>query len=330
MIIVTGGAGFIGSNIIHELNAQGYRDIIVVDDLTDGSKFANLRDCDIADYLDKEDFLNKILRKEKFASGIQAIFHQGACAVTTEWDGRFMMHNNYEYSKILLHYASENRIPFIYASSAAIYGNGQAGFTEMPACEKPLNLYGYSKYLFDHYVRHLLPQLTSQVVGLRYFNVYGPQEQHKSNMASVAFHLNQQLLKYNVIKLFEGSDGYSAGEQRRDFIYVGDVAKVNFWFLKNSKVNGIFNVGTGRSQTFNEVAQAVLAWHGRGKIEYIPFPESLKGHYQSFTEANITALRKAGYQEEFKSVAEGVKIYLDWLNENEIKPSVHCEQGATI
>lgn len=312
MIIVTGAAGFIGSNLVRGLNELGYRDILAVDDLSDGTKFVNLLGCDIADYLDKEDFLTKILRQEKFSAKVNAIFHQGACAVTTEWDGRFMMRNNYDYSKNIFHYCLQNHIPFIYASSAAVYGNGDNGFTENLQCEKPLNLYGYSKYQFDQYVRRFT-NLSSQVAGLRYFNVYGPHEQHKGAMASVAFHLQQQLLTGDVVKLFVGTDGYADGEQRRDFIYVDDVVKINLWLLQNNQVSGIFNAGTGRSQTFNEVAKAVIAWHDRGKIQYIPFPENLQGYYQSFTQADITALRQAGYQEKFKTVAEGVKIYLDQL-----------------
>lgn len=313
MIIVTGGAGFIGSNIVKGLNERGHTNIIVVDDLTDGRKFENLRDCAIIDYFDKEDFLAKIMQGN-FSANIEAIFHQGACAVTTEWDGRYMMRNNYEYSKVLLQYCLEKNASFIYASSAAVYGDGKTGFTENPICEKPLNVYGYSKFQFDNYVRQILPHAQSQIIGLRYFNVYGPREQHKGTMASVALHLNQQLLDTGIVKLFEGCDGYGNGEQRRDFIYVEDVVKMNYWFFKNKQINGIFNAGTGRSQTFNDVANAIIAWHGRGKIQYIPFPAQLQGHYQSFTQASINSLRQVGYQEKFKTVEEGVKVYLDWLN----------------
>lgn len=324
MIIVTGGAGFIGSNLVKGLNDHEPKDILVVDDLTDGTKFKNLADLHILDYLDKDDFLTKIIQREKFSSSIKAIFHQGACADTTEWNGRFMLRNNYEYSKILLHYCLENKIPFIYASSAAIYGDGKAGFSEQLHCEKPLNVYGYSKYLFDQYVRRILPTAKSQIIGLRYFNVYGPREQHKGSMASVAYHLNKQLLQGNdVVKLFVGSDGYADGEQRRDFIYVDDVVKVNLWFLENPKINGIYNVGTGHSQPFNDVANAVIHWHQRGKIQYIPFPQNLQGRYQSFTQADISALRDVGYKEKFKSVEEGMKVYLDWLN-TEIKERTSC------
>ncbi len=314
MIIVTGGAGFIGSNLVHALNQRGIKDVLVVDDLTDGRKFFNIVDCAIRDYRDKDEFLSHdILGGRINPKDIQAIFHQGACSSTTEWDGRMMMQNNYEYTKTLFHYSLQNRIPFIYASSAAVYGANEK-FTEDPSNESPLNVYGYSKYQFDRYLRRVLPADHSQVVGLRYFNVYGPREQHKGSMASVAFHLNNQLKEKGKVKLFEGTDGYENGGQRRDFVFIDDVISVNLWFLDNPKQSGIFNVGTGRSQPFNDIAQAVVNWHQRGEIEYIPFPDHLKGSYQSFTEADISALRKAGYQQEFHDVASGVKKYLDWLN----------------
>lgn len=313
MIIVTGGAGFIGSNIVKNLNKLDKTDILVVDDLTDGTKFANIADCKILDYLDKNDFMSKILDEQPFTSKISAIFHEGACSDTTEWNGNYMMRNNYEYSKTLFHYCLDKEIPFIYASSAAVYG-GSSAFVEKEEYEKPLNVYGYSKLLFDQYVRRYLPDPKSQVVGLRYFNVYGPREQHKGNMASVAMHLNNQLKATDTIKLFSGCDGYGDGEQRRDFIHVDDIAAVNLWFLKNPKKSGIFNVGTGKAASFNEVAKAVLDWHNKGALEYIPFPDKLKGHYQSFTEADISKLRAAGYDQAFKAVAQGVKEYLDEIN----------------
>ncbi|ORU91873.1 MAG: ADP-L-glycero-D-mannoheptose-6-epimerase [Cycloclasticus sp. symbiont of Poecilosclerida sp. M] len=313
MIIVTGGAGFIGSNLVLALNERGLHDILVVDDLTDGTKFKNLLGAKIADYMDKDVFLEKVQAGHLTGEKIDAIFHQGACSSTTEWDGKFMMQNNYEYSKVLLHFCQDNEIPFIYASSASVYGGGQV-FKEDPANEAPLNVYGYSKYLFDQYVRS--QTLTSQVVGLRYFNVYGPREQHKDSMASVAFHLNTQLLEAGKIKLFAGCDGYADGEQVRDFIYVGDVVDVNLWCLDNPKVSGIFNCGTGRSQSFNDVANAVIDFHKKGELEYISFPEHLVGHYQSFTEADLSDLRQAGCEHAFKTVAEGVKRYMAWLNPN--------------
>tara|TARA_R110002095_G_scaffold209923_1_gene196782 strand:+ start:2116 stop:3057 length:942 start_codon:yes stop_codon:yes gene_type:complete len=311
MMIVTGGAGFIGSNILQGLNARGIEDILVVDDLTDGTKFKNMVDARIADYMDKDDFLDSLLGGDFEESSIEAVFHQGACSSTTEWDGQFMMENNYEYSKTLLHFCQAHQIPFIYASSASVYGGGSV-FKEDLANEAPLNVYGYSKFLFDQYVRS--QTLTSQVVGLRYFNVYGPREQHKGSMASVAFHLNTQLLEKGEIKLFAGCDGYGDGEQVRDFIYVVDVVDVNLWFLDHPEASGIFNCGTGKSQPFNDVANAVLDYHQKGSLSYIPFPDHLVGHYQSFTEADLTALRAAGCQHVFKTVDEGVKAYMACLN----------------
>lgn len=315
MIIVTGGAGFIGANIVKALNERGREDILVVDNLSNGVKFRNLVDCEIRDFIDKEDFIATVQAGEDFGD-VEAIFHEGACSATTEWDGRYMMRNNYEYSKALLHYCLERNIAYLYASSAAVYGGGRV-FRESREFEAPLNVYGYSKFQFDQYVRRLLPEIESQVVGFRYFNVYGPREQHKGSMASVAYHFNQQLLEGDRVRLFEGSDGYGNGEQRRDFIYVGDAVAVNLWFLDHPEHSGIFNVGTGRSQTFNDVAHAVIAWHGRGEIEYIPFPEHLKGRYQSFTEADVGALRGVGYDRPFLSVEEGVPLYMEWLNGGE-------------
>jgi ADP-L-glycero-D-manno-heptose 6-epimerase len=223
-----------------------------------------------------------------------------------------MMGNNYEYSKSLLHYCVARRVPFLYASSASVYGMGPI-FKEDRRHERPLNVYAYSKFLFDQYVRRLLADVQSPIVGLRYFNVYGPHEQHKGAMASVAFHFNEQVLATGKVRLFQGSDGFADGEQRRDFIYVGDIVDVNLWFLDHPEISGIFNLGTGRSQTFNEVANAVIAYHGRGQIEYIPFPDALKGRYQSFTQADMTLLTEAGLKYRFKPVEEGVPLYLDVL-----------------
>jgi len=317
MIIVTGGAGFIGSNIVQGLNARGIDDILVVDDLKDGTKFKNIVDGRIADYIDKDDFLDSVLGGDLDGVTIEALFHEGACSSTTEWDGQFMMENNYEYSKTLFHFCQENKVPFIYASSASVYGGGSV-FKEDLSNEAPLNVYGYSKFLFDQYVRAQEAlnhqEVRSQVVGLRYFNVYGPREQHKESMASVAFHLNNQLLEKGEIKLFAGCDGYGDGEQVRDFIYVADVVDVNLWFLDNPRVSGIFNCGTGNSQPFNDVAKGVLDYHQKGSLSYIPFPDHLVGHYQSFTEADLTALRAVGCDVTFKTVDEGVKCYMEWLN----------------
>ena len=312
MIIVTGGAGFIGSNLVHALNQRGHQDIIVVDDLTDGTKFRNIVNCDIADYIDYRKFLVAV-EKNSFDCAIDVIFHQGACSVTTEWNGQFMMENNYEYSKVLLHYCQAHNIPFIYASSAAIYGTG-GKFSESHENELPVNVYGYSKYLFDNYVRRVLPDSKSQVIGLRYFNVYGPNENHKGSMASVMYHFNEQLKTCDTVKLFRGSGGYGDGEQLRDFIFVDDIADMNIWFYENSRHMGIYNAGTGQARSFNDVANIIIEWHGKGRIEYIDFPDKLKDSYQSYTCADLTQFRKLGYTGKFTEIESGIKQYLDWLN----------------
>lgn len=307
MIIVTGGAGFIGSNIVKALNDIGHRDILVVDNLKDGTKFVNLVDLDITDYMDKEDFIASIVAGDDLGD-IEAVFHEGACSSTTEWDGKYMMDNNYQYSKDVLHYCLDRSIPFLYASSAATYGGRNDHFVEERQYEQPLNVYGYSKFLFDQYVREILPEADSQICGFRYFNVYGPREGHKGSMASVAFHLNNQINQGENPKLFSGSENF-----KRDFVYVGDVAAVNLWFWQNG-VSGIFNCGTGRAESFQAVADATLAFHKKGSVEYIEFPAKLKGRYQAYTQADLTNLRAAGYDKPFKTVAEGVSEYMAWLN----------------
>ncbi len=312
MIVVTGGAGFIGSNIVQGLNRRGRTDVLVVDDLTDGHKFRNLVDAQIADYQDKDDFLAAVQRGGPFAERIEAVFHEGACAVTTEWDGRYMLRNNFDYSKVLLHYCLEQGIPLVYASSAAVYGL-ETRFAETPEAERPINVYGYSKLLFDQYVRRCTGGARSQVVGLRYFNVYGPREGHKGSMASVAFHLHGQLEKDGVARLFAGSHGYGDGEQRRDFVHVDDVVAVNLWCLDHPRVSGIFNLGTGESRPFNDVARAMIEAHGRGRIDYVAFPEKLRPAYQAFTQADLTNLRAAGYERPFIPLEEGVAGYARWL-----------------
>ena len=311
MIIVTGGAGFIGSNLVKALNGRGITDILVVDDLKDGTKFRNLADCDIVDYLDRLDFIERVRAGADFGR-VEAVIHEGACSSTTEWDGEFVMNNNFEYTKALLHWCQARGASFIYASSASVYGMGP-DFREERACERPLNMYAYSKFQFDQYLRHHRASLTCQVAGLRYFNVYGPREQHKGGMASVAYHFHHQMLKDGRVRLFEGTEGYGNGEQLRDFVHVDDAVAVKLWLLDHPGVSGIFNVGTGRAQSFNDVARAVVSYHGGGEIEYIPFPEHLKGRYQSYTQADISALRQAGYERAFMSVEQGVPKYLDWL-----------------
>ncbi|MDZ7641598.1 MAG: ADP-glyceromanno-heptose 6-epimerase [Desulfurivibrio sp.] len=308
MFIVTGGAGFIGSNLVAELNRRGRSDIIVVDNLTHGVKALNLADCVIADYLDKDDFYGR-LEKNRGLEQIEAVFHLGACSATTEWDGRYIMRNNYEYTKVLFHACQHRRIPFIYASSASVYGGGRV-FAEEPANERPLNVYGYSKLLFDQHLRRHLGELVAPVVGLRYFNVYGPREQHKGSMASVAYHFQNQLAETGRVRLFEGCDGYADGEQQRDFVDVRDCVNVKLWLLEHPEVSGIFNLGTGRARSFNEMARAVIKARGNGEIEYIPFPEHLRGRYQSYTQADMTALRAAGCDLEFNDVEAGAARYV--------------------
>jgi ADP-L-glycero-D-manno-heptose 6-epimerase len=308
MYIVTGGAGFIGSNLIRGLNAKGIDDILVVDNLKKSGKFTNLVGRRIRDYLDKDQFLSIIEKDVTPFSNVEAIFHQGACTDTMEYDGRYMMDNNYAYSKALLEYALSNGIKFIYASSAATYGSG-AVFEEKFEYEAPINVYGYSKYLFDQYVRRILDRAETTVAGLRYFNVYGPHEAHKGKMASVVYQFYNQLKQTSQIMLFEGTGGYGNGEQKRDFIYVDDVVAVNLWFLEGDPKRGIFNVGTGNSRSFNDIARCLIDLEHCGEIVYIPFPDSLKDKYQSFTQADLSVLRGAGYSDPFLSLEEGIVRY---------------------
>lgn len=310
MIIVTGGAGMIGSNIINYLNKSSYTNIICVDDLTDGQKFRNLSDLIISDYIDKDSFIEDVQRRR--LPKPTAIFHQGACSSTTEWNGKFMMEQNYEYSKILCSWAETQKVPFIYASSAAVYGAGSS-FTEALENERPLNVYGYSKKLFDDYVRKNIPRRSAPIVGLRYFNVYGPRENHKGSMSSVAYHLYIQHKRGEKLKLFGANDGIGAGMQRRDFIHVDDVASVNLWALE-SEVSGVINCGTGSAEPFLSVASAIVDACGQRDLEFIDFPDQLKGKYQNFTQADITQLRSLGYKKSFMTVAEGVKRYVSYLD----------------
>lgn len=243
-LVVTGAAGFIGSNLVKALNLRGDTDIIAVDDLTDGPKYRNLVDCDIADYLDKDDFLAR-LKAGDYTGKLRAILHQGACSDTMEHNGKYMMANNYQYTLDLFDWCQDHGVPLLYASSAAVYGAGRV-FSESREHEAPLNVYGYSKFLFDQVVRRRFDQRRAQVVGFRYFNVYGPREQHKGRMASVAFHHFNQYLQTGKVKLFEGYDGYPNGGQMRDFVSVEDVVKVNLHFLDHPESSGIFNLGSGR------------------------------------------------------------------------------------
>ena len=318
-IIVTGAAGFIGSHLIKALNARGESQIIAVDNLQQADKFHNLVDCEIAEYLDQDEFPARLAEGE-FDDDIAAVMHQGACSDTMETDGRYMLANNYRYSMSLLRHCQDNDVPFIYASSAAVYGAGRT-FREEPAAEAPLNVYGYSKLLFDQHVRQVLPERTAQIAGFRYFNVYGTREAHKGRMASVVWHFFNQYRETGKVKLFEGSDGYAAGEQRRDFVSVDDVIKVNLDFLDHPQRSGIFNVGTGSAVSFNAVAAATInacraldgtpassfqELHRTGAIEYVAFPPGLAARYQSFTQADLGRLRAAGYTAPMIGAEQGI------------------------
>jgi ADP-L-glycero-D-manno-heptose 6-epimerase len=324
--VVTGAAGFIGSRLVAALNRAGVTQVLAVDDLKEGAKVRNLAPLEIADYLDRREFLAQ-LESGRLDGSIDAILHQGACSDTMEADGRTMMETNYAYSKALFEWCQEEAVPFLYASSASVYGAGRE-FAEARENENPLNAYAYSKFLFDQYVRARLAGSQAQVAGLRYFNVYGPNETHKGRMASVAFHAFRQFRSQGRVKLFVGSDGFEDGGQQRDFVHVDDVVAVNLWLLENPQVSGIFNCGTGRAQTFNEVAAAVIntvsgddqpveELAARGLIEYIPFPPQLVGKYQSYTQADLGRLREAGYDGGFRSVQEGVAGYVRHLLQEE-------------
>lgn len=334
LIALTGACGFIGSNILRQLNNMGYYDIIAVDNLRNGNKFKNIVDCSILDYIDKEDFIKSIANGD-YNNQIDYIFHQGACSDTTLGDGKYMMKNNYEYSTVLLEFAQENEIPMLYASSASVYGLKKE-FIEDEQFESPLNLYGYSKLLFDQIVRrHITAGLKAPVVGLRYFNVYGPNESHKGRMASVVYHHYLQYSQTGKVQLFAGNNGYENGEQIRDFIYVDDVVNANMFFFNNhlsdnEEVSGIFNCGTGKGRTFNELALATInAFRelqsksiisleeaiDNGEIEYIAFPNDLIGKYQNHTEANLEQLLDCGFREHFTAIEDGVYQYIQRLLE---------------
>ncbi|MDB5752534.1 MAG: hldD [Ramlibacter sp.] len=325
-VVVTGAAGFIGSNIVKGLNARGITDIIAVDDLTQGDKFLNLADLRIADYVDADDFY------ADFADGaygkVEAVFHEGACSDTMETDGKYMMENNYAVSCSLFESCQQRGTRLLYASSAAVYG-GSDTFRETPQFEAPLNVYGYSKLLFDQRMRiecgKDFKRAKRQVAGFRYFNVYGPREQHKGRMASVAFHQFNQFRELAKVRLFGEYGGYGPGAQTRDFVFADDVVAVNLWFFDHPARSGIFNLGTGRAQPFNDVAVAVInALHpggvqdamaavDLGLLEYIPFPDALRGKYQCYTQADLTALRDAGCDHAFADVQAGVAAYMGTL-----------------
>ncbi|MBI2744928.1 MAG: ADP-glyceromanno-heptose 6-epimerase [Burkholderiales bacterium] len=328
-VVVTGAAGFIGANIVKGLNERGIDDIIVVDDLSQGDKFRNFADLKISDYVDLDDFYPNF--EEGHYGKVEAVFHEGACSDTMEQDGKYMMDNNYTLSCELFQACQRYGTRLLYASSAATYGNSET-FREVPEFEAPLNVYGYSKLLFDQRMRRELgtnfEKAKIQVAGFRYFNVYGPREQHKGRMASVAFHQFNQFRAEGKVKLFGEYGGYGPGQQMRDFVFVDDVVAVNLWFFDHPGKSGVFNLGSGRAQPFNDVAVGVVNTlrglkgeaalpldkiAAQGLIEYIPFPDALRGKYQSFTQADLTKLRAAGCDHTFADVQTGVAQYVKWL-----------------
>jgi ADP-L-glycero-D-manno-heptose 6-epimerase len=324
-VVVTGAAGMVGSNLVHGLNAIGIDDVIAVDDLTAGAKFRNLLGARVSDYFDRNEFYDRFALGE--LGHIDAVFHEGACSDTMEHNGRYMLETNYRCSKDLLDVCQGRGTRLLYASSAATYGDSST-FREAPEHERPLNVYGYSKLLFDNIVRRVLPTARFQVAGFRYFNVYGPREQHKGRMASVACHHFGQLRETGKVKLFGEYGGYGPGQQTRDFVFVDDVVAVNLWFLRHPERSGIFNVGTGKAQPFNDVAHATINASravraeaplsleqqvSQGLIEYTPFPEALVGKYQCHTQAELALLRASGCDVQFADVATGVRCYAQWL-----------------
>ncbi|URJ23910.1 ADP-glyceromanno-heptose 6-epimerase [Blochmannia endosymbiont of Camponotus sp.] len=318
MIVVTGGAGFIGCNIIKSLNKIAYKNILVVDNLKNGKKYNNLKNLYISDYIDKNCFINNILNNpvNSYIKDIAVVFHEGACSSTTEWDGKYMMENNYQYSKDLLFYCVKNKIPFIYASSASVYGKDTRVLLQSHTYEQPMNIYSYSKFLFDQYVRAILPKVASQVCGLRYFNVYGPCEAHKGSMASIIFQLYQQIISKKHPTLFIGSK-----QLKRDFIHIEDIVDINLWAWNNN-ISGIFDCGTGKSESFECIANIVLSFFDQNvTIKYISMPKQIRDHYQIFTQANISQLREAGYCKKFIDLNQGICRYLNWLSCNNVE---HC------
>jgi ADP-L-glycero-D-manno-heptose 6-epimerase len=313
VIVVTGAAGFIGSAIVWALNKKGAKDIIIVDenDLPDEKK-KNLEALTFKDYIEKNEFLKKI-QEDSFGDSIQAIVHLGACSDTTQTDEAYLMSNNYEYTKTLCEYSMKRNIRFVYASSAATYGGGSGGYSDSEQLIdslKPLNLYGESKQVFDKWAQD--NNLLGKIVGLKYFNVFGPNEYHKKDMRSVVLKGFDQIKDTDKIQLFKSyKDEYKDGEQKRDFLYVKDAVKMTLFFLDNPGTNGIFNIGSGVARTWNELANAIfLALDKQPSIEYIDMPENLKAKYQYFTQADITKLRSAGYNEPITSLKDAAKDYV--------------------
>jgi len=331
MLVITGGAGFIGSNLVHELNAHGITDILVVDNFENARKFQNLHGARYVDFMDKREFRRAISENALGAGKVEAILHQGACSNTLEDDGVYMMDNNFRYTKEVLAFAIREGARLVFASTAAVYGlSGPGHFTPTIENERPLNIYGYSKLVFDHYFRNqlALDAVPISAVGLRYFNVYGPREQHKGRMASVIHHFTKQMKDTGKVRLFAGSGGYGDGEQRRDFVYVRDLARLNMYFAQigphspasgeiQKTYRGVVNAGSGESRSFNDVARALMAVHGEVPIEYVPFPADLEGRYQHFTEADLTGLHDLGCNLEMTALENGIVETYSTLREIE-------------
>jgi ADP-L-glycero-D-manno-heptose 6-epimerase len=311
VIVVTGGAGFIGGNLVADLAAAGLS-VVVVDELPRAVAEGRVPG-GIQEAVDKDDFLGRIRSDAGVPGPLEGLVHLGAYTDTAERDEARLFRNNVEYAETLLRWALARRLPFVYASSAAVYGHGPT-FVESPACEAPLNAYGRSKWLLDQTVRGLLATARAQVVGLRYFNVYGPGEAHKGAMASMAARLHAMGRRGEPLRLFGASEGWAAGEQRRDFVHVADAVAVTRWFLEHPERSGIFNVGTGTSTSFRELAELVVAHQGGGMIEYVSMPPAVRRAYQSYTCADLSALRGAGYAAAFHPVADKVPEYLRQLD----------------
>ncbi len=320
MIIVTGGAGFIGSAIIAALNKRQITDILVVDQLGTDQRWENLRNLSFSDYLEKDDFLDLVL-DEQLDENIEAIFHLGACSDTTETNASYLIKNNYEYTKILARWATDEDIRFIYASSAATYGDGSRGFldneNEIDSL-RPLNMYGYSKQLFDLWAYNT--DLLSKIAGLKYFNVFGPNEYHKANMRSFILKAFEQIKATGKVNLFKSyNPDYKDGEQVRDFIYIKDAVDMTLFFLDNPDVNGLYNIGTAQPRMWNDLVKAVFAAMGKTPyIEYIEMPDSIKNQYQYYTCADISKIREAGYDKETLSLENAIQDYAqNYLRKNE-------------
>jgi ADP-L-glycero-D-manno-heptose 6-epimerase len=312
MILVTGGAGFIGSALVAELNARGVDDILIVDILGTDARWKNLRNLAFADYMEADDF-SAMVAESDIELEFEAILHMGACSDTTERDCSYLAKNNYEFSKLLAGWALETGARFIYASSAATYGDGSQGFSDdEDALERlrPLNMYGYSKQMFDLWCRR--QGLLRKFVGLKYFNVFGPNEYHKGNMRSFVVKAYEQINEGGGVKLFKSHrTGYADGEQLRDFIYIKDAVEMTLFFLQRPELSGIYNVGTGKARNWNDLAAATFKAMGREvNIEYIPMPEALRDKYQYYTQADMSKLRQAGYTKDTISLEDAIGDYV--------------------